>query len=231
LKPDSSTISPDQSVPIRVVVVEDDSSIRSILKTWLEEADGFACVGVFPDVESALPRIPLARPDVAIVDINLPGLSGIECVRQLKPRIPQTQFVMLTVYEDSNHIFDALSAGATGYLVKTTSRESLFAALQEVHVGGSPMSGNIARKVVQSLQQPKPAMQSSDELSKRENEVLALLAQGYLYKEIADALGIRMDTVRTYIRRIYEKLHVHSRGQAVALAANLPVSNPDKPRG
>jgi DNA-binding NarL/FixJ family response regulator len=199
------------------MVVEDDSSIRGILKTWLEEAEGFTCAGVFPDVESALQQIAQSKPDVAIVDINLPGLSGIECVRQLKPRVPATQFVMLTVYEDSNHIFDALSAGATGYLVKTTSRESLFDALREVHAGGSPMSGNIARKVVQILQQPKPTLQPSDELSKRENEVLALLAQGYLYKEIADALGIRLDTVNTYIRRIYEKLQVHSRAQAVAL--------------
>ena len=212
-------------------MVEDDSSIRSILKTWLEEADGFICAGVFPDVESALPRIPQARPDVAIVDINLPGLSGIECVRQLKSLIPETQFVMLTVYEDSNHIFDALSAGATGYLVKTTSRESLIAALREVHAGGSPMSGNIARKMVQILQQPKPKTTQSAELSKRENEVLALLAQGYLYKEIAEALGIRLDTVNTYIRRIYEKLHVHSRAQAVALVTNLPITHSGKARG
>lgn len=215
------------STTIRVVVVEDDTSIRSILRNWLEEADGFACAGVFPDVESALPQIPALKPDVAIVDINLPGLSGIECVRQLKTRTRQTQFVMLTVYEDSNHIFDALSAGATGYLVKTTSREALIAALREVHAGGSPMSGNIARKVVQSLQQPKPRTQPSDELSKRENEVLELLAQGYLYKEIADSLGISRDTVNTYIRRIYEKLHVHSRAQAVALVTNPPPAKPD----
>lgn len=231
MKTEYPSSSPAQSATISVVVVEDDSSIRSILKTWLEEADGFTCAGVFPDVESALPQIPQVRPDVAIVDINLPGLSGIECVRQLKARLPGTQFVMLTVYEDSNHIFDALSAGATGYLVKTTSRESLIAALREVHAGGSPMSGNIARKVVQNLQQPKSQLQPSDELSKRENEVLALLAQGYLYKEIAETLGISLDTVNTYIRRIYEKLHVHSRGQAVALVANLPISNPGKPRG
>lgn len=166
--------------------------------------------------------MPQLRPDVAIVDINLPGLSGIECVRTLKPRIPSTQFVMLTVYEDSNHIFDALAAGATGYLIKTTPREALITALLEVHGGGSPMSSTIARKVVQSLQHAKPAGKPTDELSKRENEVLALLAQGYLYKEIADTMGIGLQTVNTYIRRIYEKLHVHSRGQAVAIYANLP---------
>lgn len=203
------------------MVVEDDSPVRDILASWLAEAEGFACSGTFPDVESALAPITHAKPDVVLVDINLPGLSGIDCVRQLKPAIPTTQFVMLTVYEDSNHIFDALSAGATGYLLKCTSREALFDALREVHAGGSPMSSNIARKVVQLLQQPKPRAKGVDELSKRENEVLALLAQGYLYKEIAEALGIGPDTVNTYIRRIYEKLHVHSRAQAVAKYANL----------
>ena len=221
MKPASPSTSPAQSATLSVVVVEDDSSIRSILKTWLEEADGITCAGVFPDVESALPLVPGLKPDVAIVDINLPGLSGIECVRQLKIKIPATQFMMLTVYEDSNHIFDALAAGATGYLLKTTSREALIVALREVHGGGSPMSGNIARKVVQNLQQQKPKARPADELSKRENEVLVLLAQGYLYKEIADTLGISIETVNTYIRRIYEKLHVHSRSQAVARFTNL----------
>jgi DNA-binding NarL/FixJ family response regulator len=202
------------------MVVEDDASVRHILKSWIETASGFACDGAFPDVESALAPIARAKPDIVLVDINLPGLSGIECVRQLKTQIPETQFVMQTVYEDSNHIFDALSAGATGYLLKTTSRDALIAALREVHAGGSPMSGNIARKVVQSLQQPKATPKPAEQLSKRENEVLALLAQGYLYKEIADALGIGLETVNTYIRRIYEKLHVHSRAQAVARITN-----------
>ncbi|HWL15969.1 MAG TPA: response regulator transcription factor [Opitutus sp.] len=220
-KTESSNVSAAPSAAITAMVVEDDPSVRTILTRWLEEAEGFVCAGVFPDVESALPHLARAKPDVALVDINLPGLSGIECVRQLKPVTPQTQFVMLTVYEDSNHIFDALSSGATGYLVKTTSREDLIAALREVHAGGSPMSGNIARKVVQSLQQPKSALKPANELSKRENEVLALLAQGYLYKEIADALGIGLETVNTYIRRIYEKLHVHSRAQAVARYTSL----------
>ena len=203
------------------MIVEDDPSVRNILKSWIEGAKGFACKGAFPDVESALGPIARAKPDIVLVDINLPRLSGIECVRQLKPQAPDTQFVMQTVYEDSNHIFDALAAGATGYLVKTTSREALVTALREVHAGGSPMSSNIARKVVQSLQQPKASPKSAAELSKRENEVLALLAQGYLYKEIADALGIRLDTVNEYIHRIYEKLHVHSRAQAVARYTKL----------
>lgn len=220
MSPDSLPPSSAPSLSITAVVVEDDPSVRDILTTWLQEAEGFACLGVFPDVETALPQIAKAKPDVALVDINLPGLSGIECVRRSKPVTPKTQFVMLTVYEDSNHIFDALTSGATGYLVKTTSREGLIAALREVHAGGSPMSSNIARKVVQSLQQPKNASPASDELSKRENEVLALLAQGYLYKEIADAIGISHQTVNTYVRRIYEKLHVHSRAQAVAVVSN-----------
>lgn len=211
-----------QSSPIAVVIIEDDKSIRDILTTWIQEAGGFSCVDAFPDVESALAPVPQRRPNVAIVDINLPGLSGIECVRKLKPLLPETQFVMLTVYDDSTHVFDALSAGATGYMLKCTPREELIAALREVNAGGSPMSSNIARKVVQSLHQPKPRINPSDELSKRENEVLVLLAQGYLYKEIADTLGIGRETVNTYIRRIYEKLHVHSRSQAVARISEMP---------
>jgi DNA-binding NarL/FixJ family response regulator len=210
-----------QSPIVTAVVVEDDASVRQILVSWLQEGEGFACVGEFPDAESALAKMPECKPNVALVDINLPGLSGIDCVRDLKPRLPETQFVMLTVYEDSDHIFDALAAGATGYLLKRTPRDALITALREVHAGGSPMSSNIARKVVQSLAKPK--MKPADELSKRENEVLALLAQGYLYKEIADTIGVSLPTVNTYIRRIYEKLHVHSRAQAVALYADFPV--------
>jgi DNA-binding NarL/FixJ family response regulator len=214
--------SPQQPPNIEVVIIEDDGSIREILMSWIQEAEGFSCAGVFPDVESALDPVARCKPGVAIVDINLPGLSGIECVRKLKPLLPDTQFVMLTVYDDSTHVFDALSAGATGYLLKCTPRETLISALREVYAGGSPMSSNIARKVVQSLHQSKPKLKPSDELSKRENEVLMLLAQGYLYKEIADKLGIGRETVNTYIRRIYEKLHVHSRSQAVARYADMP---------
>lgn len=208
---------------IRVAVVEDDASVRSILCDWIGQASDFICVDNFGDAESALTHLPSHQPHVALVDINLPGLSGIECVRGLKPRLPDTQFVMLTVYEDSNHIFEALAAGATGYLLKRTARESLLTALREVYAGGSPMSSNIARKVVQSLQQTRPKAKPADGLSPRENEVLALLAQGYLYKEIAESIGISLPTVNTYIRRIYEKLHVRSRAQAVALYADLPL--------
>lgn len=221
-KMDSESETEADRGPISIVVIDDDDSLRKILSGWIQEAEGFACVGAFPDAESAIAEVASFRPDVALVDINLPGLSGIECVRELKPLIPGTQFVMLTVYEDSDHIFAALSAGATGYLLKHTTREDLLSSVLEVHAGGSPMTSNIARKVVQSLQRSKPQRNPAEELSKRENEVLVLLAQGYLYKEIADNLGISFQTVNTYIRRIYEKLHVHSRSQAVALFAQLP---------
>jgi DNA-binding NarL/FixJ family response regulator len=201
--------------------VEDDVSIREALVNWLRKADGFAFVGEFPDAESAVATLTLAKPNVALVDINLPGKSGIELVRTLKPLLPETQFVMLTIYEDATHIFDALAAGATGYLLKDTPRRALIEALVDVHSGGSPMTSNIARKVVQAFQPAEPKSKSVDLLSKRESEVLSLLAQGYLYKEIASAIGTTVATVNSYIRRIYEKLQVQSRGQAVALYANL----------
>jgi len=207
--------------------VEDDVSIREVLVSWFRKTPGFTLVGEFPDAESAIARLAQAKPDVALVDINLPAQSGIDCVRALKPLLPATQFVMLTVYEDATHIFDALSAGATGYLLKHTPREALIDALIEVHSGGSPMTSNIARKVVQALQRSEPKSKPVDQLSKRESEVLSLLAQGYLYKEIAASMGIGLVTVNTYIRRIYEKLHVQSRGQAVAIYANLVEKRPD----
>ena len=206
---------------ISVAIVEDDDSIRDSVANWIRKAEGFTCVGEFPNAESAAAKMLELRPDVALVDINLPGLSGIECVRKLKPQLPNTQFVMVTVYEDATHIFDALAAGATGYLLKRTTRDALITALREVHAGGSPMTSNIARKVVQSLHHAAPKAKTSDVLSKRENEVLELLAQGYLYKEIAASMGISPPTVNSFIRRIYEKLHVHSRAQAVALYVDL----------
>jgi DNA-binding NarL/FixJ family response regulator len=209
------------SQKIAVAVVEDDVSIREVLISWLQEESGFTCVGKFADAESAIAGLATTRPAVALVDINLPGQSGIECVRALKPLLPETQFVMLTVYEDSTHIFDALAAGASGYLLKHTPREALINALREVHSGGSPMTSNIARMVVQALHQPKSKALASDLLSKRQNELLSLLAQGYSYKEIADTMSISLPTVNNYIRRIYEKPHVQSRVQAVAIYANL----------
>jgi DNA-binding NarL/FixJ family response regulator len=160
-----------------------------------------------------------------LFDINLPGMNGIECVRRLKPRLPHTQFVMVTVYEDANHIFDALSAGASGYMLKQTKRSELIDALKDVHAGGSPMSSQIARKVVQSFRRTESETDGTNDLSPREREVIELLARGYLYKEIAEKLTISVPTVNTYIRRIYEKLHVRSRAQAVAIFTHLPMDS------
>jgi DNA-binding NarL/FixJ family response regulator len=214
----------NKNVSISVSIVEDDAQARQILSDWIRRTDGFRFVSEHGSAENALALLPKENPTVVLTDINLPGLNGIECVRRLKAVLPQTQFVMLTVYEDADHIFQALSAGATGYLLKHTPRGELLAALKQVHAGGSPMTSNIARKVVQSFQQKAPPASSSDtsELSPRESEVLDLLARGYLYKEIADALEISLPTVSTYIRRIYEKLHVRSRAQAVAKYAHIP---------
>ncbi|HKW29516.1 MAG TPA: response regulator transcription factor [Verrucomicrobiae bacterium] len=208
---------------IKISIIEDDVPAREILADWIRRAEGFHCVGEFDDAESALAALPHEQPAVALVDINLPGLNGIECIRRLKPVLPQTQFVILTVYEDDNHIFKALAAGASGYLLKQTPRQMLLAALKEVHAGGSPMSSSIARKVVQSFCRPMAGPAGSPSLSPREQEVLELLARGFLYKEIADSLQLSVQTVNTYIRRIYEKLHVRSRAQAIALYAHVPL--------
>lgn len=215
---------------ISVSIIEDDAQARQILADWIRRAEGFRCVSEHGSAESALAALPTAKPEVVLMDINLPGLNGIECVRQLKPLLPGTQFLMLTVYEDADHIFNALMVGATGYLLKQTPRNELLAALKQVHAGGSPMTSNIARKVVQSFQrQSKAADADSVELSPREAEVLELLARGYLYKEIAESLTISLPTVNTYIRRIYEKLHVRSRAQAVAKYAHIPLGENQRP--
>jgi len=216
-------------VSIAVSIIEDDAPAREILANWIRRAEGFRLVSEHGNAESALEALPSQKPGVVLMDINLPGLNGIECVRRLKPLLPETQFVMLTVYEDADHIFNALAAGATGYLLKQTPRSELVAALKQVHAGGSPMTSNIARKIVQSFQQKPPPPSEDAELSPREGEVLELLARGYLYKEIADTLNISLPTVNTYIRRIYEKLHVRSRSQAVAKYAHLPLGNDRRP--
>jgi DNA-binding NarL/FixJ family response regulator len=204
------------SMNITISIVEDDAPAREILADWLKHADGFKCVGQHGSVEQALENLPAEKPAVVLMDINLPGLSGIEGVRRLKPLLPEAQFLMLTVYEDVDHVFDALAAGATGYLLKQTPRGELLASIKDVFGGGSPMTSNIARRVVQAFHRAAPAAPESAELSQREREVLELLARGYLYKEIVDSLGVSRGTVNTYIRRIYEKLHVRSRSQAVA---------------
>ena len=210
-----------RTVAIAVSIVEDDAQTRKILAGWVSRASGFRLAGEWGDAESALADLPGRKPNVVLMDINLPGLSGVEAVKRLKPVLPEAQFVMLTVYEDADHIYNALAAGATGYLLKQTPRAELLGALEDVHRGGSPMTSNIARKVVQSFRQPTVAPVDGEGLSPREQEVLDLLARGYLYKEIAERLNISVPTVNTYVRRMYEKLHVRSRAQAVAKYANL----------
>jgi DNA-binding NarL/FixJ family response regulator len=211
-----------KNVLIKVSIVEDDAKAREILVNWINRAEGFRCVSHHGSGEDALAAMPEHQPQVVLMDINLPGMNGPECVRRLKPLLPETQFVMLTVYEDADHIVQALQSGASGYLLKQTQRAGLINAIREVHAGGSPMTANIARKVVQSFQQhAPPSVSDAAELSPREKEVLDLLARGHLYKEIADALSISLPTVNTYIRRIYEKLHVRSRAQAVAIYAHI----------
>lgn len=210
-------------MPITVSIVEDDASLRTIYARWLRQTEGFELRSQHGDGLEALAALPQEKPDVVLMDINLPGLNGVDCVRQLKVRMPGTQFVMITVYEDPDRVFNALAAGATGYLLKETPRAELLAALRDVHRGGSPMSSGIARKVVQCFQQAPPAGPQGDlhKLSAREQEVLDLVARGYLLKEISENLKLSEHTVDTYLRRIYEKLHVHSRAEAAARYAEL----------
>jgi DNA-binding NarL/FixJ family response regulator len=200
---------------LNVSIVDDDPDLRDSIAQFLRSARGFACLQVYDSAKAALERVPHEVPDVLLMDINMPEVDGIECTRLLKIAVPGLQVLMLTVYEDTDRIFKALSAGASGYILKRTAPAKLLEAIREVHAGGSPMSGPIARKVVQFFQAGSPAKKEGDELSARERQVLQLLAQGYAYKQIGDELGVSMDTTRTYIRRIYEKLHVHSRTEAV----------------
>ena len=201
---------------IRVALVEDDEKIRSNLILLLEESKGFRCVGAYPDAESALKDVPNKSPEIVLMDINLPNMDGIECTSLLKKKMPELMIVMLTVYEDTGKIFHSLQAGAVGYLLKLTKPEDILAALEEVSNGGSPMSAQIARKVVQSFYKEKTKTNIAQvPLTPREEEVLNHLAKGYLYKEIASELSISTDTVHNHIRKIYEKLQVHSRTEAV----------------
>jgi len=207
---------------IGVSIIEDDPSVREFLGLWIKQAPDFRFLSEYGNAETAIARLPHDKPDVVLMDINLSGQSGIHCVRRLKPVMPKTQFLMLTVYSDSDHIVDALSAGATGYLLKRTPREEVLTAIRQVHEGGSPMNSFIARKVVQSFQQSEPQPPSEDVLSPREWEVLRLLARGFAYKEIADALGVSMPTINTHVHRIYQKLHVRTRAEAIHRFAPFP---------
>jgi len=201
---------------LRVSIVDDDEPVSRILADLIRESKNLEFVSAYNDAEVALEKLPQERPDVVLMDINIPGLNGIECVRRLKPMLPDTQFLMLTVYADSDHIFSALAAGATGYLLKGTRRAQLLAAIKQISIGGSPMSCAIARKVVQSFARTEAERPDLQALSPRERSVLELLSKGYLYKEIAESLNLSVMTVDTYVRRVYDKLQVNSRSQAIA---------------
>ena len=207
---------------IKITITEDDDCIRENLATQIGGTAGFQCVGQFGSAEVALAQIRQNPPDVILLDINLPKMNGIECARQLKALVPTAQILMLTVYEDSERIFKSLLAGASGYLLKRTTRDELLAAIQQVHEGGAPMTSYIARKVVQAFQRQQSEKPEVNELSPREWEILELLARGYSYKEISSALTISIPTVNTHIHRTYEKLHVRSRGEAVAKFSSFP---------
>lgn len=202
-------------MPINVSIVEDDDGIRESLSVLLNGAENIRCVSTHRSAEEALKQVPAKNPDVVLMDINLPGISGIDCVRKLKTLLPKTQILMLTMYEDAGQIFNSLAAGASGYLVKRTPPARLLEAIDEVHRGHSPMSGKIARIVVEYFQNSRAPSSEAEALSKREREILELLAKGYRDKEIADALSISVDTVHSHLKNIYEKLHVHSRTEAV----------------
>lgn len=201
---------------ISISIVEDDRGLRESITQYIAASRGFQCVSQYASAEEALEHLAQDKPDVVLMDINLDGMSGIECARRLKAAAPAIQILMLTVFDDTEQIFNALAAGASGYLLKRVNPPKLLEAIREVHAGGSPMSGPIARKVVSSFQARQASIPQKANLSPREREVLECLAQGRAYKQISDQLGVSIDTIRTYIRRIYEKLHVCSRTEAVA---------------
>jgi DNA-binding NarL/FixJ family response regulator len=199
-----------------VVIVEDDPGLRNQLLLVLQSAGDIECLYAVNCAEEAVEKIPLEPPDVVLMDIQLPGLSGIECVAVLKKHLPALEFIMLTVYEDAERIFRALKAGASGYLVKASPQEKLFEAIRDVQSGGAQFSAHIARKVVQHFHGVEKQARESEKLSPRECEVIQMLASGYIYKEIADQLGIGLETVRTHVKNICIKLQVKNRTEAVA---------------
>ncbi len=200
---------------VRVALVEDNSKLRRSLTALLNSANDLECVEACADGEQALRQLPTAAPEIVLMDIHLPGISGIECVARLAAILPKVRIVMLTAFESSEEIFDSLAAGAHGYLLKSTSPAQLLDSIREVAAGGSPISGSVARKIVDFFRHKPPVPDSVDALAPREREVLRLLAEGCPYKEIANTMQVSLGTVRTYIERIYQKLHVHSRTEAV----------------
>jgi DNA-binding NarL/FixJ family response regulator len=197
---------------ISIAIVEDEARIRDQLLTIIEEAPGFTCLGAFNSGEQGLREIPRCLPDVVLMDINLPKMSGVECTARIKKLAPTVQIIMLTVYEDIEQIFSALKMGASGYLLKRTPPDEILKAVAEVYRGGAPMSGLVARQVVQSF--VKQTNSEVPNLSPREAEVLALVAKGYINKEIAEQMSLSLETVRSYLKSVYDKLHVRSRTEA-----------------
>jgi DNA-binding NarL/FixJ family response regulator len=201
---------------IAISIVDDGKKLCQSIATFLNSSPGFRCVSVYGNAEAALRHLPKDKPDVVLMDINMAGMDGIECVRHLKVSMPQVQIMMLTVYEDTEQIYKALAAGATGYLLKRLEPDELLQAIRDVQAGGSPMSNSIARKVVASFQEASRFGGEQNLLSSREQMVLDCLAKGLAYKQIGDELSISINTIRTHLRHIYEKLHVQSRTEAVA---------------
>jgi DNA-binding NarL/FixJ family response regulator len=199
-----------------VAIVEDDPQLRDQIVEILGKAPDIKCVGAFVSGEEAVKKIPLLRPDVVLMDIKLPGMSGIECVARLKKLEPSLQIIMVTIYQDSERIFEALKVGANGYLVKSAPPSQLLEAVRDVKIGGAPLSTHIARKVVEHFRDLIGGQHDDENLSPREQQVLTLLSSGFIYKEIADQLGIAVPTVRTYVANICDKMHVRNRIEAVA---------------
>lgn len=208
---------------ISVAIVEDNADLRRSLTLLLEDSPGFHCTGAYATAEDALRQLPKQPAEVVLMDINLPTMSGIECTRQLRELLPQSRVLIITVYRDHEKIFKALRAGAWGYLLKRSSPDAILQAITEVHLGGAPMSGEVARKVVEAFQLPQPESGQLVDLSPREREVLELLAEGMQDKEIAAKLNLSLPTVRFHLKHIYTKLHVRSRTEA---ALKLFVTKP-----
>lgn len=205
-------------IPIRLAIVEDLEEVVEGLSAFIRRDDGIELVGAFFNAEDAVIRLPELSPDVVIMDINLPGMNGIECIRQVKNLLPRTQFMMLTVYENNDQVLEALKAGASGYLLKKASSIQIIEGVKELHAGGSPMSATIARKLIDLFQEEvmhRPDENAAAVLTQRERSVLELVAKGLLYKEIAVQLGISFHTVRQHIGKIYEKLHVQNKTEAI----------------
>ncbi|MDZ7291384.1 MAG: response regulator transcription factor [candidate division KSB1 bacterium] len=202
---------------ISVVVIEDNEKFRNGLAQLIEGTPGYRCVGTFSDCEKALPEICNLLPDVILMDIGLPGMSGIEGVKAIKACLPEIEILMLTIYEDDAKVFDSLYAGASGYLLKKTAPAKILEAITEIHDGGSPMSPKIARKVLDLFHKTAPA-EETEQLSSREKEILQLLVEGLSYKAIGKRLFISPHTVRAHLKNIYEKLHVHSKSEAAVKA-------------